>query len=71
MKTVVNKYEELQQRYSSLSASHGRLIKEQRGRETVKNEEGPRPSLDHVTTAFWKQYTLEGDDVLPTSNWQQ
>ncbi|KAE9378983.1 hypothetical protein N431DRAFT_553296 [Stipitochalara longipes BDJ] len=71
-KTVVGKYEELQQRYAALSASHDRLVKQKKELGEEKEELCPSWTfgLDHVTDDFWKKYALEGDEILPTSRWQ-
>jgi chromosome segregation ATPase len=78
LKTVVGKYENLQQRYSTLSASYERLEKQSRRKETGKNDEeqsnpytGWKNDEVHVTSGTWRQDCLEDNQFLPANSWQQ
>jgi hypothetical protein len=78
LKTVVGKYEALQQRYSSLSASYERLAEENGRKETKKNDEEQSNSSSgwkcdevHVTSDIWRQDCLEDNQFLPANSWQQ
>jgi hypothetical protein len=77
LKTVISKYNDLQQRYSSLSASYECLSKEKERKETGKNHEQPtrfdlnwRSEADHVTGESWSQSAFEVDYFVPNT-WQQ
>jgi len=78
LKTVVGKYEDLQQRYSSLSASYERLVKGDERNETGEYDEerwnscpGWKFEEVHVTTDIWREDYLEDNQLIATNNWQR